>query len=339
MDAAVRDGVPGAVARVRDGRQIWRGTAGVGDRSTGQPRTPRDRFRIASITKTFVSTVLLQLESEGRLDLDDTVEEWLPGVVQGHGNDGAKTTIRQLLNHTSGIFDYIQDEEYAGKLFGKGFLRHRYDTWTPKQLVTLAMKHRPDFAPGAGWKYSNTGYVLAGMVIEKVTGHSYAVAIKQRVIAPLGLHATTVPGTDVTMPQPGSRGYSKLFLDDGPVYDVTELNPSAAGASGSMISDAADLNRFYSALLGGELLPPAQLKDMKTVVPNQSQDPQNGYGLGIEGVRLPCGVVVWGHAGDIHGSHSDGYSTAGGRHSLAVNFNGDWAGDAGRIIEAEFCGV
>ncbi|MFI1537780.1 serine hydrolase domain-containing protein [Streptomyces anandii] len=338
--AAVAAGAPGATVTVRDAHGSWSATAGVGNLRTGAPRSPLDRYRVGSITKTFVATVLLQLEAEGRLSLDDTVDRWLPGVVRGHGHDGHRITVRQLLNHTSGIYNYTSDKTFVRDYFTKdGFFEHRYDTLRPEDLVRVAMSHKPDFAPGTSWKYSNTNYVLAGMVIRRVTGHSYAQEIRRRVIEPLHLTATSLPGTRATMPRPSSRAYSKLALDatTGPAYDVTELNPSLASSAGEMISDSADLDRFYSALLRGRLLPVRQLKEMKTTVPVTGV-PNVGYGLGLMAQTVSCGVRVWGHDGGIHGSVSSAATTADGRHSLAVNLNGDWAGGGQPVLEAEFCG-
>ncbi|CQR64060.1 serine hydrolase domain-containing protein [Streptomyces leeuwenhoekii] len=340
LRAAVADGVPGATATVRDGRGTWTATAGVGDLETGEPRSARDRYRVGSITKTFVATVLLQLEAEGRLSLDDTVDEWLPGMVRGNGHDGSRITLRHLLNHTSGVYNYTADEEFARTHFlADGFLRHRYDTVPPERLVAVAMSHRPDFAPGASWKYSNTNYVLAGLVVEEATGRPWGEEVRRRIIAPLHLRATSVPGTRVTVPAPSGRAYSKLApTAEGPSYDVTELNPSIATAAGEMISDSADLTRFYSALLRGRLLPPAQLAEMTATVRTDESDESDRYGLGLMKRELDCGVTVWGHGGGIHGSSSEAVTTGDGRHALALNFNGDWSGDSEAVIEAEFCG-
>ncbi len=336
MEAAVTAGVPGVTASAGDARGTWSEAVGTGDLRTGEPRSERDRYRVGSITKTFVATVLLQLEAEGRLSLDDTVDEWLPGVVEGHGHDGGRITVRQLLNHTSGVYNYTADEEFGRAYFlAPGFFEHRYDTVTPRELVAIAMTHEPDFAPGTGWRYSNTNYVLAGMVIEEVTGHPYGDEVRRRLIEPLKLRATSVPGTRATLPRPSSRAYSKLAGPaTGPTYDVTRLNPSIAGAAGEMISSSADLNRFYTALFRGRLLPAEQLAEMTTTVP---AEPGAEYGLGLIKRRLDCGVTVWGHAGGIHGSSSEAVATRDGRHALAFNFNGDWAGDSGAVIEAEFC--
>ncbi|MET8676305.1 serine hydrolase domain-containing protein [Streptomyces sp. NPDC004647] len=339
MDADVKAGVPGVLGRAQDPDGVWSGSSGVADLGTQRPRLPQDRFRIGSITKSFVATVLLQLEAEKKLSLDDPVEEWLPGVVHGHGHDGSRITIRGLLNHTSGIYNYTEDPGFTEKVFGKGFLEHRYDTYTPRQLVRIAMRHQPSFEPGTGWSYSNTNYVLAGMIVEKATGRSYAGEIQRRVIRPLGLRSTTLPGTSVTPPGPHGRAYSKLYDEspDATVHDVTDLNPSLAGAAGEMISSAGDLNRFYSSLLRGRLLPDRQLKEMLTTVPT-GEPGLDAYGLGISPMKLSCGVKVWGHGGGIHGSGSMAGATRDGRHSAAFNFNADWAGDSVAVLEAEFCG-
>ncbi|MFF9349295.1 serine hydrolase domain-containing protein [Streptomyces sp. NPDC014734] len=332
LDATVAEGVPGAVAQARDGKARWVGTAGE--------RKGSDRFRVGSITKTFTATVLLQLQAEGRLDLDDPVEKWLPGVVRGHGHDGRKITVRQLLNHTSGIYSYTEDPAFQEKVFGSGFLQHRYDTWTPKQLVAVATAHEPDFAPGSSWNYSNTNFVLAGMVVEKVTGRPYGKAIENRIVKPLKLRATSAPGTDSRMPEPNSRAYSKLSNETGgPTYDVTELNPSIAGAAGEMVSDANDLQTFYRALLKGRLLPAAEMKEMTSTVQVSPDLPGVGYGLGLMRQKLSCGKEVWGHGGGIHGSHSEAQATRDGERSLAANLNADWTGDTQKLIEAEFCGT
>ncbi|MDX3497744.1 serine hydrolase domain-containing protein [Streptomyces turgidiscabies] len=339
MNAAVQDGVPGVALQAKDRHGVWKATAGVGNLKTKQPRSAQDNFRAGSITKTFIATVLLQLEAEGRVSLDDTVDKWLPGVVQGNGHDGRKITLRQLLNHTSGIFNYTGDEDFQREVFlAEGFFRNRNRTWTPDEIVGIAMTHKPEFAPGAGWSYSNTNYTIAGMVIRKVTGNSYGDEVRRRVIKPLGLHGTYMPGTSAKVPQTSSRAYSPLAeVATGKIYDVTEFNPSVANSAGEIITNSGDLNRFYSALLRGKVLPAKQLAEMKTTVPAGQVDGR--YGLGLIENELSCGVTVWGHSGGIHGSTSEAVTTADGKHSLSFNFNGDWSGDLGKIVEAEFCGT
>ncbi|MEV0527802.1 serine hydrolase domain-containing protein [Streptomyces sp. NPDC050439] len=338
MEEAVNANAPGVTAQVRDKHGTWDSAAGIGDLRRQSPRGAHDRYRVGSITKTFVSTVILQLAAEGELSLDDKVGRWLPGVVEGNGHDGDAITVRQLLNHTSGIYDVLTDPGYQKKMFTEQFLEHRYDTWTPQEQVAIAMRHEPDFDPGKGWNYSNTNYILAGMIIKKVTGKSYGHEIERRIIEPLGLDATSVPKTDPSMPQPSSRAYMKLSKAPGArFHDVTELNPTMAGSSGGMISDADDLNRFYTALLRGRLLPKKQLAEMKTTVPQNADEPDgDGYGLGLVSRETPCGTVLWGNGGDIQGSTSMTLVTERGGHALSANFN-SLDGDLFAIRDAEFC--
>ncbi|MGW8450999.1 serine hydrolase domain-containing protein [Streptomyces niveus] len=333
LDAVVRGGVPGVASQARVGNSVWKGAAGVGNMRTGAPRGADDRFRIASITKTFVATVMLQLESEGRLDLDDSVETWLPGVVRGHGHDGRKITVRQLLNHTSGVFDFLDDPAY-GKKYLTDFVKNRLLTRTPQEALDAALAHAPTFAPGTDHAYSNTNYVLAALVMERVTGHTYEHEVRTRIIQPLRLRATVLPGDSALMPKPSGRAYSKIGEsgDGARIYDVTHQNASQTWAEGDMISSAGDLNRFFGALMRGELLKPQQLKAMKTTVFD------SGYGLGIEKLTASCGKELWGHGGGWVGSLSYAATTEDGRHSFALNLNGDWdASGVGAVLVAEFC--
>ena len=168
-------------------------------------------MHIGSITKTFVATVVLQLAAEGRLSLNDSVQKWLPGVITGHGYHPAQITIRQLLQQTSGIRDYTSDPRFQTA-------RALAQTWRPQQLVNIALRLGP---PVHGWLYSNTNYILLGMIIQKVTGHSPITEIRRRILAPLGLHDTSFPLTSKQIPAPYAHGYY------GPI-DVTNLvNPSS----------------------------------------------------------------------------------------------------------------
>jgi len=333
-------GMPGVAAMVREDGETWFGSAGYADTDTGRKRSPDDHFRAASITKPFIATVLLQLEAEGRLNVDDSVEKWLPGVVRGNGNDGSEITLRRLLNHTSGLYNYTEDPEFQVNTSGSGFPEHRYDTYRPEDLVAVAMKHPPHSAPGGEPWYANTNYVLAGMVIEKVTGHSYAQEATRRIIKPLKLRETSFPGTGPKMPKPHPVAYSWLHDEspDAPVHDATEQNMSWLGAAGELISTAGDLNRFDRALMRGRLLPRPQLDEMLNEVPS---DGGIGYGLGVETATLSCGVTVVGKSGRTNGSLSAMVGTEDGRHQLAFNANGDRLPDSSRyynVIEAEFCG-
>ncbi|MFJ2804893.1 serine hydrolase domain-containing protein [Kitasatospora sp. NPDC087271] len=307
LNALVRDdGLPAALAGVqgRDGRTRTY-TAGVGDVTT-RAKVPVDgQVRIGSNTKTFTAVVVLQLVGEGKIGLDEPVESYLPGLVRGDGIDGRHITVRQLLQHTSGLPDY---EGYIDE----PSIQHRY--FEPRDLLDIAFQHKADFAPGASFKYSSTNYVLAGLVVQKVTGRPIAEQIDQRIIKPLGLRHTYYPAQgDRTIREAHPQGYLK-DATDGHLIDFTELDPSAGGAAGQMISTNSDINQFFTALLGGRLLQPAQLAQMRTTVP--IGDSGAAYGLGLISRPLSCGGVYWGHGGDIPGYETRGGATDDGR---AVN--------------------
>ncbi|MFF4319513.1 serine hydrolase domain-containing protein [Streptomyces sp. NPDC001568] len=344
LDRAVAGGgVPGILARVRDGRDTWVGAAGVADTTTGRQRRAQDRFRIGSTTKTFTATVMLQLAAEHRLSLDDSVEKWLPGVVRGPGHEPERITIRQLLDHTSGIHDYVNDDVMRKRGTGTAFLEHRFDRYRPEEIVGIGVSHPPVFAPGSDWGYSNTGYFLAGMIVERVTGRPLAEVIAQRVTRPLGLTGTYLPGGDDPLIHgPHARHYSKLMLTDpeAGIHDVTELNPSWGWAAGGMISTTVDLDRFFRALLGGRLLPPAQQQEMLTMVTTKNWIPYTTYGLGVASQELACGVTVWGMGGAINGSWTYTFGTRNGTRMVSVNVNGDWNSPITvftDLLQAEFC--
>ncbi|MFF9483141.1 serine hydrolase domain-containing protein [Streptomyces sp. NPDC014733] len=335
-------GLPGAAATVRDGKERWSAAAGYADTATGRPRAPEsEHFRGASITKTFIATVLLQLEAEGKLSLDDSVEGWLPGLVRGNGYDGRKITLRSLLNHTSGLANHTADPAFAHDATGPGFPEHRYDTHTPEELVATALKYPPRPDPEKKPYYSNTAYVIAGMVIEKATGRTYAQEVTRRILRPLKLTGISFPGTSPRMPDPHPVGYSRLDQEgpDAEIHDATEQNMTWLGASGDAIVTGGDLNRFQRALLTGRLLPRAQLTEMLDEVPTEGGF---GYGLGVEFARLSCGVKVVGKTGSTNGSLSATVGTLDGEHQLTFNANGDWLRDSalyGNVVEAEFCGT
>ncbi|MBK5469410.1 beta-lactamase family protein [Bacillus sp. TH19] len=314
---AMRDtlhlGFPGILVKTYEGGKTWGYAAGVANLSTKKPMKTDFRFRIASVTKTFTATVVLQLAGENRLNLDDSIEKWLPGVIQGNGYDAKQITIRQILNHTSGIAEYSRTKE-------ADFFKNRNKSFTAEDLVKFGLSLPPDFAPGKGWSYSNTGYVLLGILIEKVTGNSYAEEIENRIIEPLELSNTFLPGNSSVIPGTNhARGY---FQPDGAseLKDITYYNPSIGSSAGDMISTADDLNKFFSYLLSGKLLKEQQLKQMLTTVPTGSAEIV-GYGLGIYETRLPNGVSIWGHSGGIPGFSTFAGGTLGGKHTLAVNFN------------------
>ncbi|MCU5663375.1 beta-lactamase family protein [Bacillus cereus] len=312
MQDTLQLGYPGILAKTSQGRKTWGYAAGVADLRTKKPMKTDFRFRIGSVTKTFTATVILQLAGENRLNLDDSIEKWLPDVIQGNGYDAKQITIRQMLNHTSGIAEYSRSKEAD--------FTNTKRLYTAEELVKIGISAPPDFAPGKGWSYSNTGYVLLGMLIEKVTGNNYAEEIENRIIEPLELSNTFLPGNSSIIPgNKHARGY--VQQEEGiELKDVTYFNPSIASSAGDMISAADDLNKFFSYLLGGKLLKEKQLNQMFTTVP-AGRGGINGYGLGIFEIKLPNGVPIWGHTGGIPGFDTFVGGTHGGRHMLAVNLN------------------
>ncbi|TPQ17260.1 beta-lactamase family protein [Streptomyces sporangiiformans] len=321
---AVRDsGVTGVSVRLETPRNTRTVRSGVADLATQAPVPPAEYIRIGSTTKTYVATVLLQLVGERRMSLDDTVERWLPGVVRGHGNDGRRITVRQLLQHTSGLPDYIAD--VLPEMSAAGYRKHRWTTYTSEQRVAFAMTHPPAFEPGTRWEYSNTNYILAGMVIKAVTGRSWDQEVKSRIVRPLHLTRTHLPGGNPYLPRPHARNYQQ-FDQSGPgsgtMTDTTiAYLPFDGDADGSIISTTADTNRFFSALLSGRLLAPAQLAEMRRTVdvPDAPGEvPGERYGLGLEWTPLTCGGGYWGHSGSGFGYLAWPATTPDGRTSVTV---------------------
>ncbi|MFF9345794.1 serine hydrolase domain-containing protein [Streptomyces sp. NPDC014734] len=295
----VADGYPGVIGMVRRGDTAQYVHAGVGDRATKVPADPKAKFRIGSNTKAFISTVLLQLEGEHRLSLDDTVDRWLPGAVAANGYDGKKITIRQLLNHTSGLPDYLGSLQISTPYFLNTNPR---EVLPPQKLVDIGLaRQAPQSAPGEKFGYSNTNYVLAGMVIRIVTGSEPAAEVQRRIIEPLGLRDTDFPTEDPALYGNYLHGYvlRAILIDDATVSNV-----QVTGNAGAIVSTLDDLATFSRALLGGELLAPAQLAELKTTVPVDAAG-NAGYGLGIEHVKLPCGKSAWGHDGAVLGYFSE----------------------------------
>ncbi|MBG0829878.1 beta-lactamase family protein [Planomonospora sp. ID67723] len=313
VDALRKIGVIGVdtqVATADGGRLVV--TGGVADLRTKRPVPAGGYTRIASVTKIFVATVVLQLSQEGTLSLDDTVERWLPGVVKGNGNDGGAITIRQLLQHTGGV-----PEAYPTFTSVEEYLKHRYDPFTPGQIVAEAMKKKPDFAPGKGWMYSNTGYMLISMIIEKATGNPWHVEVRDRISRPLGLRHTRWSGASVNVPSPHAKGYL-VGVQNTPVDVTKHFDGDAAGG---LISTTGDVNRFLRALMGGRLLPPALLEQMRATVPATAFEaawPGVRYGLGVMSRPLSCGGVYWSHGGDDLGYRTRTGVTADGRRSVVL---------------------
>lgn len=317
VDAIAALGTAGVQARVVGEGSDRTAVAGHSDIDALEEVSPEGYFRIGSLTKTMVATVVLMLVGEGRLSLDDTVERWLPNMVRGNGNDGSSITVRQLLQHTSGIHESPPEMTTAGDYY-----RLRYQMRDPRDTVASAMRHAPDFAPGTGWSYSNVGYVLLGLIIEQVGNRLWHDEVAARILEPLGLRHTRWPGDAPTLPDPHANGYQQ-FEVDGPLIDVTELVD--ADASVGYLSTTADVGTFYRSLLGGQLLRPEELAQMRTTVPVDGVTglvwPGASYGLGLFSVPLSCGGTYWMHNGGQTGFLTNAGVTDDGTRSAVVSLS------------------
>ena len=300
----VKAGAPGAIVYVRTPTATRAGTAGYADRAAHVSMRAADRYRIASVTKAFVSVVILQLEAEGKLDIDDPVSRFLPGVVP----NGFAISLRELMNHTSGLYNYTDDPAFFDAL-----IANPSRTWTPQELLAVAFAHPPNFVPGTNWNYSNTNYILLGLVSEAVTGKPLGQSLQERIFSPLGLASTSFPLTIELAPD-FVHGYFKFegvpLLDAAPI-----LSPTWGWAAGGIVSNARDVTAFYRALMTGKVLATPQLTEME-----QTEQVAATYGLGIETRALRCGRA-WGHVGDFLGWRNIVLSMASGKRQAVVMVN------------------
>lgn len=285
MDQIVKDGTPGVEAHA-NGHNYAKGNAPT-----------NGRVRIGSITKSFVAVTTLQLVAEGKIELDGPVSKYVPRIKDN------RITVRQILQHTSGLPDYPRGIG-ATKI---GDIRDVH--FEPHDLLDVAFRNEPSFQPGERWEYSNTNYVVAGLMIQKVTGRPVAEVVEQRVIDRADLEDTYWPKQgERTIRGKHARAYALSDLEDpkSKVVDATELDPSSSWAAGAMVSTPKDVAKFYRTLLNGGLLAKPQLDEMRKTVPI---DDRNAAGLGLESTKLSCGGVYWGHGGTIHGWASLGGAT------------------------------
>ncbi|WP_394425651.1 serine hydrolase domain-containing protein [Streptomyces sp. SGAir0957] len=287
-----------------------------------------DRFRVGSNTKTLTATLVLQQVAEKRIGLGDTVEKWLPGLVEG----GEHITVRMLLNHTSGLGDFLLTPQFLPSLTGQV-----KRTWTPEQLLAITPAQDPPAEPGRTYSYSNANYEALGLILEKATGSGLAQLIKKKITGPLGMkdsYLATKADWDTrqhvtgyepdaerlkailsgTVDLPEGVGFAGPERPDNNV-DTSAVDPSWSWAAGGMVSTAQDWQHFLTALISGELLPEAQMEQMRTTV--AAPEEGGGYGLGLMRVDTTCGTV-WGHTGGLPGYSSEIYADAGGRRSVAV---------------------
>jgi D-alanyl-D-alanine carboxypeptidase len=280
--------IPGCIVGVWvPGMGEWVAAIGEADIASGRAMTTEDKVRIASNTKTFTATLVLQLADEGKLGLDDPLEKYVTGVPYG-----GEITIRQLLNMTAGVFSFSEDEGFLDAFTADPLME-----MTPGESLDIALAHPPDFPPGQGWHYSDTNYEILGMIVEQVTGRAIEDEVQARIIEPLGLKNTSFPTTP-DMPEGYARGY--VLEDDGKLADYTRVSPSVPWAGGAMISNLDDLKIWAKALSSSELLSAEMHEEQLGWVKIPDLENVDGrYGLGIMGLG-----GFQGHNGAIFGYNS-----------------------------------
>lgn len=308
-------GMYGAYSSVREDRDRWTGAAGLADVDTGRPVAPGMRHRVGSISKTFTAVALLQQVERGKVRLDAPIGAYVPDLVPGER--GQDVTVRMLLNHTSGIGDYILGAFPSLAENSTASLdEERFRSIAPEELVRLGLAAPATGRPGERWSYSNTNYVISGLILEKVTGQDAGTYITRNVIDRAGLRDTTYPRSPY-IKGPHARMYESFYGLIDPPRDYSVYDMSWANTAGAIVSTTDDLNRFYRTLLGGGLIGRAALDEMLTTVPAGGID----YGLGIYAQDLPGCGRFWGHDGAVFGAGTIALSSPDGTRQIALGFN------------------
>ncbi|MBC9717289.1 beta-lactamase family protein [Streptomyces sp. TRM66268-LWL] len=317
---------PGVAALVSRDSRTWFGAAGHATYGSARPPRREDHFRIGTLSQTFIAVVVLQLAAEGRIGLADPVERHLPGLLRGNGHDGRRILVLHLLVHNAGLHPYLQDRKSPYRSYDR-----RY---TAADLVRLGLSRPPESPPGLNYRDSHAHYAVLGLLIERLTGRSYAAEVRRRILDPLDLTGTSFPGTRRDLPSPHGSAYGGRASKP---TDLTEIDPTVLGAGGEMISTLDDLNRFYTALLRGSLLPKAQLARMLDV-----SDGMGHAGLGIGLYEVSCGARLWTASNELAGTSVQTVVSHSGDHATTLFANADWlsATIAGSdtLMETEFCG-
>jgi D-alanyl-D-alanine carboxypeptidase len=317
LEALVATGVPGAVALARGPSARVQAAAGGADVAAGEPLTTEHRFRVGSVTKIFVAALVLQLVAEGLLELDVDAAPFVEGI-----------TIRRLLNHTSGLPDFMDDPVE----FFEPYRRDPAHRWqlTRQDELGLVLEEPRLFPPGEGWSYRGSNYIVLGLVVEQVAGVTLREALRERVLAPLGLTRTDL----VEGPLQGDCAHGYLPPDnpilpgagEGPV-DVTELDLPFHRAGGGIVSTAGEVATMLQAVLGGRFLPDHLRAQMLEAVDSDWAETDR-YGLGIGEItalmgrqRSPCGPA-WGHIGVSLGYTTAALSSEDGRRQVVIWANG-----------------
>ncbi|MGY1440009.1 serine hydrolase domain-containing protein [Streptomyces reniochalinae] len=319
--------MPGLFAEVRDGDRVWRGAAGVADVATARPVTADMRHRVGSITKTFTAAAVLQQVESGRIGLDTPIGRYLPRLVPGAR--GEAITVRMLLNHTSGLAEYLPYAYPSLRAFPalaetgpQSLDDHRFTRFRATDLiewgVTAPAVGAPGSTPGV---YSNTNYLLLGVLLEQVTGTTAERCIARNVIERAGLGHTGFPAGPYVH-GPHSRLYEAWFGMIDPPRDYSVFDMSWVGPTASLISTVTDLNRFFGLLMSGEIVTPSSLEEMRRTVPVVSQEGKTiDYGLGLHPAETSGNGTFWGHGGTVWGGGALAMTRADGKRQLALAVN------------------
>ncbi|MFC5186015.1 serine hydrolase domain-containing protein [Actinomadura harenae] len=327
LDAVHHAGMPGVYADVRDGDRAWRGASGVADVRMGRPVTPDMRQRVGSITKTFTAAAVMQQVENARIRLDAPIGDYLPTLVPGER--GKQITVRMLLNHTSGIPEYLPYAFPSLRTFPspdastKSLDDNRYRRFSPAELIKMGLDAPPTGRPGGPTGvYSNANYLLLGQLLEKVTGIPAEKYITREVIGRAGLKHTWFPDGP-HLRGPHSRMYEAFYGKIDPPRDYSEYDMSWVGTGAALVSTTADLDRFYGLLFSGRIVAPSSLAEMQRTVPVLTQDGQSviDYGLGLRRIEIPGCGTFWGHDGTVWGAQTISVTSADGRRRMSVAMN------------------
>ena len=294
LDDVVAAGVPGVLVEVVDGRRTIRLARGVANRETRAELRVSDRFRTGSITKTFVAAVVLQLAAEGRLELDEPVDSWLPGLVD------KRITVRQLLSHRSGLADYVDDKTIVSGHASSN-----------RRLAEAALGRAPVAAPGERYAYSSTNYLVLGLLVERITGSDLAHELRTRIFRPLGLRSTAFEPDVVRLRVHGYRPAIHDGIVSGEPEDTAGESAAWLWSAGAIVSNADDLTRFLDGLVTGRVVREPLLAKMI---------PAQGYGLGLAAFTTPCGTAI-GHSGNLSGYVSIAWADDEARRTVVLMAN------------------
>ncbi|HSK83233.1 MAG TPA: serine hydrolase domain-containing protein [Rubrobacter sp.] len=318
---AMRGGPPGVIAVIQRGERRYVHTFGVANVETGRRMRVDDRMRIASAAKAFSGAVALSLVSKGELSLDDTIGERLSDLPEPPPSAWSDVTLRQLLNHSSGLPDFSQSDAFRDAL-----LASLTQAPLPEKLLTYAYdlnRGEPLFEPGTRYRYSNSDNIAVALMVEDATGKTYEEQLKKQVYEPLGLRKTSLP-RGANLREPYIHGYDN-DPSEQPREDVSELVAAGwAWASGGIVSTPADLNAFIRGYVGGKLFDSGTRSQQRRVLRGGGSEPpgpgDNSAGLAIFRYETKCGTV-WGHTGNTLGYTQFMAASSDGRRSVTVSIN------------------